>query len=341
MRQSRLLAIGLLLETHGQMSARALADHFEVSLRTIHRDIDTLAAAGVPVYAERGRTGGFRLLEGYRMQPTGLTANEAASLFLAALPGAAEDLGLGPELAAAELKLVAALPATLRPGAGMVRDRIHVDAPGWFGDDDEPSYLPQVADAVWNQRAIQVRYRRWEGEVERTLCPLGLVLKGGVWYLVANAGSQTRTYRVSRVLALTVLPESFERPSGFDLGAYWQASSAGFLQRLYTERTRIRLSPRGLRMLPYMFDRTVHDAVQASASAPDARGWVEAEMPVEAGPDAVTSLLRLGAEVEVLGPSTLRKRLREMALALWDMYGESPPRGAVDEPPQEAPMAAR
>ncbi|MEA2513935.1 MAG: hypothetical protein QOJ59_3422, partial [Thermomicrobiales bacterium] len=229
MRASRLLSILLLLQTRGRMTAQALADELEVSVRTVYRDVDSLSAAGVPVYGDRGPDGGYQLLDGYRTRLTGLTADEAESLFLAGVPGPAAELGLGTVLAAAQLKLMAALPPELRSRAGRIRERFHLDAPGWFQDAEQPPYLAAVADAVWNQKRLRVRYQRWGGEVERALDPLGLVLKGGAWYLVGAVAGQERTYRISRILELETLDERCERPEGFDLVGYWTTWSEQFL----------------------------------------------------------------------------------------------------------------
>jgi len=194
-RASRLLSLLLLLQNRGQMTGPALAAELEVSVRTVYRDVESLSAAGVPVYADRGPSGGYRLLDGYRTRLTGMTSDEAESLFLAGMPGPAAELGLGGALAAAQLKLTAALPAELRDRVGRVSERFHLDAPGWFRDAEDTSFLADIASAVWRDRRIAVRYRRWGNEtVERELDPLGLVLKAGVWYLVARrADPSTRT----------------------------------------------------------------------------------------------------------------------------------------------------
>src|SRR5215218_471427 len=234
MRASRLLSILLLLQTRGRMTAQALADELEVSVRTVYRDVDSLSEAGVPIYGDRGPDGGYQLLDGYRTRLTGLTAGEAESLFLAGLPGPAAELGLGTVLAAAQLKLMAALPPELRSRAGRIRERFHLDAPGWFQEAEQPPYLEAVADAVWNQRPLRIRYERWGGvTVERTVEPLGVVLKAGSWYLVAAVEGQSRTYRVSRLLDVQPVDGHFERPEEFDLVPYWQSWSEDFLDRLY------------------------------------------------------------------------------------------------------------
>ena len=189
MRASRLVSIILLLQSRGRMTADALAAELEVSVRTIYRDVGALHAAGIPLYGEAGTDGGYRLLDGYRTRLTGMTAAEAEALALAGLPGPAAELGLGGVLAAAQLKLDAAMPAEMRTRAAMIRERFHLDAPGWYSDGDSVPYLGAVAEAVWNQRRIEVRYRRWHAptDVTRRLDPHGIVLKAGKWYLVARA----------------------------------------------------------------------------------------------------------------------------------------------------------
>src|SRR3954469_8391357 len=202
MRASRLISLLLLLQNRGRMTAQALADELEVSVRTVYRDVESLGAAGVPIYADRGPAGGYQLLDGYRTRLTGLTSDEAGTLFLAGVPGPAAELGLGSVLAAAELKLRASLPGELADRADRVRERFHLDAPGWFRPDEPTPDLSTVAEAVWSSRRLEIRYRRWKAprEVTRTLDPLGVVLKAGRWYLVAGSATRTTAYRVSNIL---------------------------------------------------------------------------------------------------------------------------------------------
>src|ERR671915_509493 len=158
MRASRLVNLLLLLQTRGQMTARELSRELEVSERTIYRDVDALSASGVPIYAERGPLGGVRLVEGYRTRLTGMTADEAEALFLSGLPGPAAELGLGTVVAAAQLKVLAALPPELRNRASRITERFHIDAPGWFKQAEPVPHLATLADAVWETVRVEVDY---------------------------------------------------------------------------------------------------------------------------------------------------------------------------------------
>lgn len=326
MRASRLLSLLLILQTRGRVTAQALAEELEVSVRTVYRDVESLGAAGVPVYGDRGPSGGYQLLDGYRTRLTGLTEEEAGSIFLAGMPGPAAELGLGSVLAAAELKLLAALPPELRSRAGRIRERFHLDAPGWFRDAERPEHLAAVADAVWNQRRIAIHYRRWGGEVTRTVEPLGLVLKGGIWYLVARVAGSARTYRAGRILTLEVLDERFERPEGFDLAAYWEAWLPQFQARLHRDTARLRLAPGALEWLPHLFDPVAARRAVESAGPPDEHGRREVTLPIESVRHAARDLLRLGADAEVLGPPELRRQMAETAAALDAIYRATPER---------------
>jgi predicted DNA-binding transcriptional regulator YafY len=319
MRASRLLSILLLLQTRGRMTARALAAEFEISLRTLHRDIDHLSAAGVPVYAERGRSGGFQLLEGYRTRLTGLTPDEAEALFLSGLPGPAADLGLGGAMAQAQLKLLAALPGERRADAGRVAARFHLDPVGWYRGPESVALLPTLAEAVWSARRIRIRYESWTDVVDRELEPLGLVLKAGVWYLVAAAGGKARTYRLSGIETLAIGEEPFERPADFDLPGYWTAWAKDFEARLYRAEARVRLSADGLRRLCNL-SPAVGAAATRTAGPADAAGWRSAVIPIESLDHAVGDLMALGADLEVIEPEDLRTRMRNAAATMAALY---------------------
>jgi len=304
----RLVSILLLLQTRGRMTAAQLAAELEVSVRTVYRDVEALGAAGVPLYGDAGHAGGYRLLDGYRTRLTGLTPEEAEALFLAGAPGPAAELGLGPVLAAAQLKVRAALPVELRAHADRISGRFHLDTPGWYTESEEAPYLPQVAEAVWNSRVLHVLYRRWAEptDVERRLEPYGLVLKAGRWYVVAGPGP--RTYRVDQILELTFSDEEFVRPESFDLAAHWTSYQRDFHDRLHRHEAVVRIAP-GVRL-----PRAVHDRV-------DPDGWTVARVPVESLGHAQGEFLRLGTGIEVLEPPELRERMTRTIAELAERYG--------------------
>lgn len=344
MRASRLLSIVLLLQARGRMTAQELAAELEVSMRTVYRDVESLSVAGVPVYADRGPTGGYQLVGGYRTRLTGLSGDEADALFLAGMPSAASELGLGAVLASAQLKLLAALPTELASRAERTRERFYVDAATWFQDADQPPHLAAVADALWNQHVLRVRYLRAgrSGERRRLLEPLGVVLKAGVWYLVARARPteppdtqvsltdvtlsadalphQVRVYRVSRILDLETLDERFERPADFDLTAYWRAWSQGFESRMFHGEATVRFSPHAMELLGFYLGPAVARSAVETASAPDSDGWTRVVIPIESLQHAVGALLQFGMDAEVIAPPELRVRLAEVTAALAARY---------------------
>ena len=327
MRASRLLSLQMLLETRGRMSAQALADALEVSVRTLYRDVDQLSAAGVPIYAERGRHGGFALLPGWKTTLTGLTPSEAQAVFLSGLPGPAQDLGLGGDVEGARLKLLAALPAAWREDAQRVSARLHLDPVDWYRESEPTPHLATVAAAVWSGHQIRMRYESWKDTVERTVSPLGLVLKAGVWYLVAapaevasGAGSEARTYRVSNILAAAPLATPVRRPARFDLAGYWAQSIQRFESGIYTGEAALLATPAGLQGL-----RALSSAVgRAVAAAPPSRrkdGRVPVTIPIESVEHACGQLMRLSPQVEVLRPVALRRALVERMRATARLYG--------------------
>src|SRR5438876_7646533 len=259
MRATRLVSLLLLLQTRGQLTAAEVAERLEISVRTVHRDVGSLAAAGVPVDAVRGPAGGYRLAGGYRTRLTGLTADEAEALFAAGIPGPAAELGLGGELAAARLKLLAALPSELQERATRASRLFHLDTRGWFRAEDTVPHLPALAAAVWQGCRVRLRYREGRGVVQRTVDPLGLVLKGGAWYLVARRSAGMRVYRVSRVASVRVREERFERPEGFELASYWKDWSRTFEASRPRVEVKVRASDLVRRLLPEDL-RSVGDA---------------------------------------------------------------------------------
>jgi len=321
MRASRLLSLLMLLQTRGRVSARTLAEALEVSVRTIHRDVDELSAAGVPIWADRGRLGGFQLQPGWRTKVDGLTAPEAQAMFLGGLPGPASELGLGEAMASAQLKLLAALPDGWREDARRVSARFHLDPIDWYRGPSASDHLPAIAQAVWSERRVALRYESWKGEVSRRVDPLGLVLKAGIWYLAAQVGNGVRTYRLSNILDLQVTGEAFERPADFQLAAWWQASTKRFEKELAVDTAQLRVSASGLKSLRDL-GAAVAQAAEASASAPDEAGWRRVTIPIESIPHAAAQVLRLGAQAEVLKPAALRRALLERIGAIAALYAD-------------------
>lgn len=320
MRASRLLSIMMLLQTRGRMSAEVLAAELEVSVRTIYRDIDQLSASGVPVYADIGRNGGFALLEGWRTRLTGLTTAEAQALFLSGLPGPAAELGLGDKVAQAELKLLAALPSDWQAEAKRISSRFHLDPAGWFQPGYVHAHLKAVADAVWAERRLSVRYESWTKVSDRVLEPYGLVLKGGIWYVVAASGGEVRTFRLSGIQALIALDETFTRPKDFDLPAHWAEATEKFEKDIYIGVARVRATEKGINRLKVISD-TVKRAIEATEIVPGADGWAELTVPIEEVSWATREMIKAGAEVEVLSPPELREAVAEVARRMAALYG--------------------
>ncbi|WP_380281209.1 helix-turn-helix transcriptional regulator [Kitasatospora purpeofusca] len=345
MRTARAISLLLLLQARRAMTGAELAAELEVSERTVQRDVLALAEAGVPVYADRGRAGGYRLLDGYRTRLTGLDRAEAEVLLLAGLPGPLGDMGLADPALAARLKVAGELGEAPAAGAR----RFHLDAPGWFRDAPVPPLLAEVARAVWGGLVLRVRYRRRPAAgagpdpVERVLRPYGLVLKAGAWYLVArpdggSGGSgdggghgggggggghgDHRVYRVDRLAAAEPLADRpFARDEAFDLAAFWAAQAAGFARSLLRERVTVRLSPHGLDRLPHLLEPVAAEEALATAGRPDGHGRVTVRLPVESLDVGYEDLLRFGPEAEVLEPPELRRRLAEAAARAAALYG--------------------
>lgn len=316
MRAARLLFIQMLLETRGQLSARQLAEACEISIRTLHRDIEHLSAAGVPVVAERGRSGGFRLLEGWKTRLTGLTPSEAQAVFLSGLSGPAAQLGLGGAMESAQLKLLIALPASWREQATKVQSRLHLDPVDWYREPDPVPFLSVVAEAVWGERQLRVQYRSWKGMGERTVSPLGLVLKAGTWYFVESADDAIRTYRVAGLRAAELLSSRVRRPKGFDLARQWMQSIARFEESTYTSSARVLCTPAGLAELAQLNAATARALASVSQpTLPDAR--VGVTIPIESIERASRQLLTMAPDVTVIEPKALRAaiaaRLREIS----------------------------
>jgi predicted DNA-binding transcriptional regulator YafY len=320
MRADRLFSIVLLLQVHRLLTARALAERLEVSERTIHRDMEALSAAGIPVVAERGAGGGWSLLGEYRTNLTGLSEAEIQSLFVTRPPRVLADLKLEKAAEGASLKLLAALPSAYRRGAEQARQRIHIDVSGWQRADEAVPLLHVLQAAVWEGRRLRMVYGRGTspecGPTERVVDPLGLVAKGSVWYLVAAVGGEARSYRVSRVERAELLDEPCARPEGFDLATFWEESAAQFRAHLPRYRMSARVRREVVPRLPFggRFARV------EETGEPDAEGWVRVSLRFDVEEMACEFALGFGTQLEVLEPPALREKVTEAAKAVVAFY---------------------
>ncbi len=312
MKSDRLLSALLLLQAHGRLTGRVLSERLEVSARTVHRDMEALSAAGVPVYALRGARGGWQLDEDWRTQVPGLDEAELRALLMAQ-PRVIGDRRLAAAAERALGKLMAALPASLRERAASIRQRLHVDTSGWRGTTESLSALPIVQEAVSRDRKLAIRYRSAGHEPAwRTVEPLGLVAKGLTWYLVAGTSEGFRTYRVSRIQEARLLEEPVKRPAGFDLAAHWKVSTEELQKGWRRYEATLRLDPGAAASL----ERWGPAASVADAAASD-DGWVTRRFHFEDEEQARFFVLGHGPRAEVVEPARLRERVAaDLAAAL-------------------------
>jgi predicted DNA-binding transcriptional regulator YafY len=316
MKSDRLLSALMLLQAKGRVTERELAERLEVSQRTVHRDMEALSAARVPISAVRGAQGGWELEKGWRTQVPGLDEAELRALLMAQ-PRA---IGHPRLIAAAESalnKLMAALPGPMRAQAAAMRERLHVDPTGWRGTGEDLSMLATVQEAVAAERKLSFDYTRADGQKgPRTVDPLGVVAKGLSWYLVARGTSGIRTYRVSRMEAVTVLANKFERPAQFDLAAHWRVSTEQFKEQRGHFAVTLRVAPNALRSLEmWCKTTTAIDERQGPELNGVAEEWVAVSADFDNEAEARFVVLGLGARVRVAGPAEFaRGVLREIEL---------------------------
>ena len=315
MRADRLLSILLLLQPGRRLTARELADRLEVSERTILRDMEALSAAGVPVTAERGVGGGWSLIEKFRTDLTGLNTAELQALFFAKSSKLLGDLGLSQASEAALIKLLAALPAVARRSIELARERLHVDGAGWYQSREEFPLLPLVQQAVWQERKLEMTYRRDDGsKSERCVDPLGLVAKGGIWYLVATHDGELRSYRISRIAEAKVTDQPCTRPDNFDLAAHWERSVADF-------KANVPRYPVTLEVTRAQLDR-LRRARYARIESEDAtrEGWVRVDVAFEVEGEACGYVVRAGGQAIVVSPRELRDLVLAQARSILAHY---------------------
>ncbi|MEO3754585.1 WYL domain-containing protein [Streptomyces sp. B6B3] len=334
MKSDRLLSLLLLLQTRGRVPAAELAARLEVSVRTIYRDVESLSAAGVPVYAERGRHGGIALLPGFRTDVTGLTAEEARALFVLVAQGTHEALGLREALGSALRKVMAALPAPHRPAAELTSRRVLVDPDRWLVG--RPSAdLGVLQDAVFADRRLRIGYRHSGAAEPRTYTvdPYGLVAKAGTWYLVADRRGVPRLFRADRVVAATLTAAPVRRRAGVELADVWEVLRRRVERRPVALRVRARVRRAKLDLFLRLVGHSVLERPEPAGPAETAgpESWVEVTLGYEVL-GAVHQLLQLGTEVEVLDPPEARALLARTASAIAERYADPANPGDPEDP---------
>lgn len=321
MRADRLVSLVLLLRQRGRLTADTLARELEVSTRTVLRDIEALSAAGVPVYAERGRHGGFALLPGFRTELTGLNHDETLALLAAGSGRGEQVFGLGPALASAMRKVVDALPESHQAAASDAAQRFLVDPETDLlsrrpvVDQVPGTTMIEVRRAVLSGRKLRIHYAVADQEPQwRTVDPIGLVTVRDRGYLLATRSGADRTYRLSRVLAAEELPEPAQRPNRVDLDRIWRDRSARFLSGGDHVTALVRVDP-------VRREELLGTVLAVRAEDPDTDGWPRLEVTFQDARHAEWALWRLGTDAEALAPQSLRSALRERAATLAARYG--------------------
>lgn len=302
MKSDRLLSALMLLQGYGRLSTRQIAERLEVSERTAYRDMEALCAAGVPLVAHRGASGGWELAKGWRAKVPGLDDAELRALLMAQ-PSALGDARLTAAAGRAFDKLMASLPATMKAQAESIRARLHIDSTGWRPSSDDFSMLPVVQEALAQDCKLTFTYKRPDGDsAPRTVDPLGLVCKQTVWYLVAQTPAGMRTYRISRMHDAMVLAQRFERPPKFDLAAYWKQSTAKLRDEKHPFLVTLALSPGGVQSLDHW--TRMHPLTNHKARLQE--GWQVFEIEFENSHQARFVTLGLGSDAMAIGPDGFR-----------------------------------
>jgi predicted DNA-binding transcriptional regulator YafY len=323
MKADRLLSALMLLQGNGRLTGRELAKRLEVSERTVHRDMEALSAAGVPVFALRGAQGGWQLADGWQTSVPGLEEQELRALLMAQPPRVLGDLRLASAAERAMGKLMASLPAAMRQQAVTIRERLFIDVEGWRGSRENLSMLPIVQEAVWRDRQLQIRYVRGARDTggrdaggrddarggrenaERIVHPLGLVAKGTAWYLVANTADGFRTFRISRIECATILEAACARPTDFDLATHWKNSTTTYQDSLPRYDVTLRVEPSAATWLKHWRSAWLAEPMGDA----DADGWVTCRVQFDCEDEACFVVLGFGRRAEVLAPLTLRDRI--------------------------------
>lgn len=319
MRADRLLSIILLLQTHGKMTARDLAVELEVSRRTILRDVTALSTAGIPIYSEGGHGGGISLLDEYRTSLTGLNKSEVQSLFITNNQSALQDLGWGDAGEQLLLKLLASLPNTQYSTADHIRQRLMIDPAWWWRDSSISPFWDEIQKAVYEDILIEIQYENFDGQVAaRLLAPYSLICKSSVWYLLAEREGELRTYRVSRIHAIRLLDQSFQRRPDFDLPNVWRDQMQNFEQNYADYRCVLRIHPDRLSVIKWLMPGRWE--IITPTQAGDA-GWPTVALTMDS--DILARMIVFGLEgyVEIIEPAELREAVVATARSVLNQFG--------------------
>ncbi|WP_163530012.1 helix-turn-helix transcriptional regulator [Halobacillus ihumii] len=319
MKAERMIKILILLQYGTTISTPTLARELEVSERTIHRDMESLHAAGIPIFSERGKSGGWRLVDGWKQKLSWLKEKEVLTLFLPHAEKLLSDLNIDASIVELKDKLALSLPQPSREQALNLWERIYVDMGTWRDKSIDLSPAMNVLqEAVMNEQRVRLHYKKANGETkEVSIKPLGLVAKGSTWYVAAlNERDDYRNYKVERILQAVLLEEYFERPSHFKLADYWEESKKDFVQNLPEFHVKVEASPSARERI--MFTGRF---VQSSHSDKlKENGWTEMELIFPTEEEAVNFLLGFGDQLKVLSPEYLVDRITERARRVIRFY---------------------
>ncbi|WP_018708832.1 helix-turn-helix transcriptional regulator [Siminovitchia fordii] len=317
MRADRLMNIMILLQNRGKMTAKELANELEVSDRTILRDMDALSNAGIPIVSDRGKEGGWRLLDNFRSKLSGLNIDDIKSLFLFPSGKLLEDLGLNIQALDTRQKLLAAIPGTFRDEAQAIWERIHIDSSTWRQSKEKVHALKTVQQAVWESKKLKIFYEQADGEQkERLIEPLGLVAKGNRWYLVASRNGELRNYRVSRIHTAKVEDETFKRPLNFNLADYWEQSKKEFIQNLPQYDVQVEIHPAIIQRINF----TGKFVQFIQRENPNEDKWIPATLRFNDQQEAVEFILGFANKIRVISPEELSDKVVSAAMSVIEFY---------------------
>ncbi len=319
MKAERLIKILILLQHGETTSTRTLAGELEVSERTIHRDMESLSVAGIPVFSERGKAGGWRLIDEWKNKLSWLTEKEIISLFLPASEKVLSDLNLNISTDEIKQKLLLSVPNHVRQNAANLWERIYIDTDTWHGSQQIIKSMETIQQAVMENKKVTMEYKKANNEMKTYIInPLGLVLKGSTWYLIAiNSRNSYRNFRLSRIINFTVLEGSFTRPEGFILAQYWKESKKEFIQNLPAYQVEVEVSRQIINRIMFTgrFVRHLHESPKQPNSE-----WVQLSLEFPTEEEAINFILGFGNQIRVDSPVHLQSILAKKANEVLELY---------------------